>query len=281
MTLLCGGSPDFAIRRIARGWAGSAGLRVPLGRGFWELVTATVFVSALLVSPASGQVYTWTPKQMSKYTAQNPYERFPGGRPKVPDDLLAEVKALTAEDLAFPRNGYQSQFVDTLLNLHPDKKLVARSVTLLLAPLRADAGDVIQADWRARGNQRPIDHDTALDTLGPNDMIVIDAFRSIPVGGIIGDNLAYYISQKTGTGLVIDGPIRDLDGISDMPGFFVGLEPSFIHGTMAMGIDIPVRIGATMVMPGDVVPGDRTGIVFIPPHLVEGVVDAAAAKPKQ
>jgi regulator of RNase E activity RraA len=66
-----------------------------------------------------------------------------------------------------------------------------------------------------------------------------------------------------------------------MPGFFVGAEPSFIHGTMVVGINIPVRIGATTIMPGDVVLGDRTGIVFIPPHLVKGVVDAAAAKPKQ
>lgn len=256
---------------------------MPLRRGFWKLVTATVFVSSFLISPASGQVYTWTPEQMSKYTAQNPYERFPDGRPKVPDDLLTKVKALTAEDVTFPRNGYQNQFVDTLHNLHPDKKLVGRAVTLQLAPLRADVGDVIQADWRAKGNQRPIDHQTALDTLGPNDVIVIDAFGSMPVGGIIGDNLAYYISKKTGTGFVIDGPIRDLDGISewDMPGFFVGAEPSFIHGTMVMGINIPVRIGATTVMPGDVVLGDRTGIVFIPPHLVKGVVDAAAAKPKQ
>jgi regulator of RNase E activity RraA len=79
---------------------------------------------------------------------------------------------------------------------------------------------------------------------------------------------------------VIDGPMRDLDGISewDMPGFFLGVEPSFIHNTMVMGIDIPVRIGATTVMPGDVVLGDRNGVVFIPPHLVQGVVDAAAAR---
>ncbi len=244
---------------------------------------AAVLASAFLAIPASAQLYIWTPEQMAKYTAQNPYPRFPDGRPKVPDEILAKVKTLTAEDVTFARMGYQNQFVDTLKNINPGKKLVGRAVTLQLAPLRSDVGDVIQSDWRAKGNQRPIDHQTALDTLGPDDVIVIDSFGSMPVGGIIGDNLAYYISKKTGTGFVIDGPIRDLDGISewDMPGFFAGAEPSFIHNTMVMGINIPVRIGETTVMPGDVVLGDRTGIVFIPPHMVQGVLDAAASKPKQ
>jgi regulator of RNase E activity RraA len=245
-----------------------------------QMAFAALLAAGLLPFSARGQVYVWTPEQMIKYTAPNPYGRFPDGRPKVPDELLAKVKALSTTDADLTHNGYQNQFVDTLQNLHPEKKLVGRAVTLQLAPARADVGDVIQADWRAKGNQRPIDHQTALDTLGPGDVIVIDSFGSMPVGGIIGDNLAYYIWKKTGTGFVIDGPMRDLDGISewDMPGFFLGVEPSFIHNTMVMGIDIPVRIGATTVMPGDVVLGDRNGVVFIPPHLVQGVVDAAAAR---
>jgi regulator of RNase E activity RraA len=233
--------------------------------------------------PASAQLYSWTPEQMAKFTAQNPYDRFPDGRPKVPDDILAKVKALTAEDVTLPQLGYQSQFVDKLKNVNPAKKLVGRALTLQLAPSRADVAGVIQNDWRAKGNQRGLDHQSAVDLLGPNDVLVIDSFGSMAVGGIIGDNLAYYISKTTGQGFVIDGPIRDLDGISEigMPGFFAGAEPSYIRNTMVMGINVPVRIGETTVMPGDVVLGDRTGIVFIPPHLVQGVMDAAAAKPKQ
>jgi 4-hydroxy-4-methyl-2-oxoglutarate aldolase len=241
---------------------------------------ATLLAACFVPLSAQGQVFTLTQEQMIKYTAQNPYERFPDGRPKVPDELLAKVRGLSAADVGIARNGFQNQFVDSLQNLHPGKKLVGRAVTLQLAPLRPDVGDAIQVDWRAKGNRRMLDHQTALDTLGPGDVIVVDAFGSIPVGGIIGDNLAYYIWKKTGTGFVIDGAIRDLDGISewDMPGFFKGATPPAIHGTMVMGINIPVRIGATTVMPGDVVLGDREGVIFIPPHLVQGVVDAAAAR---
>jgi regulator of RNase E activity RraA len=44
---------------------------------------------------------------------------------------------------------------------------------------------------------------------------------------------------------------------------------------MVTGINVPVRIGDATVMPGDVVFGDRTGVFFIPPHLVQAVVEQA------
>jgi 4-hydroxy-4-methyl-2-oxoglutarate aldolase len=113
--------------------------------------------------------------------------------------------------------------------------------------------------------------------LQPGDVFVADLFGSIPTGGIIGDNLAYYIWKTTGAGFVIDGAIRDLEGISlfDMAGYFRAATPPAIHNVMVAGINIPVRIGNATVMPGDVVLGDREGVYFIPPHLVKEVVDAA------
>ena len=41
------------------------------------------------------------------------------------------------------------------------------------------------------------------------------------------------------------------------------------------GINIPVRIGAATVLPGDMVFGDAEGIYFVPPQLVEGIVEKA------
>ena len=42
--------------------------------------------------------WTLTKEQMTAYTAMNPYERFPDGRPKVPDGLLEKVKGLVIEE---------------------------------------------------------------------------------------------------------------------------------------------------------------------------------------
>ena len=144
-------------------------------------MAVTLLVACFIPLSAQGQVYIWTQEQMIKYTAQNRYERFPDGRPKVPDELLAKIGRLSTAEAGIARNGYQNQFVDSLQNLHPGKKLVGRAVTLQLAPLRPDVGDVVQADWRAKGNRRLLDHQTALDTLAPGDVIVIDAFGSMPI----------------------------------------------------------------------------------------------------
>jgi len=231
----------------------------------------------LVPAHSQAQVFTWTPEEMVKYTAQNPYERFPDGRPKVPDAMLEKVRGLSAEEvLGIAGRGYPNQFVDGMQILRPGKKLVGRAVTLQLMPLRADVADAQAAEWKAKGGAR-LSHQTAIDMLEPGDVLVVDVGGNIEAGGIIGDNLAYYIWKKTGAGFVIDGAIRDLEGIAafDLAGYFRGATPPAIRNVMVTGINVPVRIGNTTVLPGDVVLGDREGVYFIPPHLVQDIVDAA------
>jgi 4-hydroxy-4-methyl-2-oxoglutarate aldolase len=233
--------------------------------------------SVLVPAHSQAQVFTWTREQMVKYTAQSPYERFADGRPKVPDAMLDKVKGLSAEEvLAIAARGYPTQFVDGLQVLRPGKKLVGRAVTLQLMPVRADVADAQAAEWKAKGGAR-LSHQTVIDMLGPGDVLVVDVGGNIEAGGIVGDNLAYYIMKTTGAGFVIDGAIRDLEGIAafDMAGYFRGATPPAIRNVMVTGINVPVRVGNTTVLPGDVVLGDREGVYFIPPHLVQDIVDAA------
>jgi regulator of RNase E activity RraA len=184
---------------------------------------------------------------------------------------------MSSEEIGLSRSGFPNQFVDGLQVLHPDKKLIGRALTLQLMPVRADIAEVDAAEWKAAGNQRPRDHQTALNMLQPGDVFVADVGGSVASGGVIGDNLAFYIKTNS-AGFVIDGAIRDLDGIApfvDLPGYYRGATPPAIHNVMVTGINIPVRIGAATVMPGDVVFGDREGVSFIPPHMVQGIVDEA------
>jgi len=238
-----------------------------------------VMLAGMLVSASAwGQVFTMTRDQLIKYTAKNPYERFPDGRPKVPDALLEKFKDMSSEEIGLSRSGFPNQYVDGLQILHPDKKLIGRAVTLQLMPARPDIADVDAAEWKAAGNQRPRDHQNAIDLLQKGDVFVVDVFGSVASGGVIGDNLAYYIMKTTGAGFVIDGAIRDLDGISplhDLAGYFRAAVPPAIHNVFVAGINIPVRIGNATVMPGDVVFGDSEGVSFIPPHLVQGIIDEA------
>ena len=243
----------------------------------WGAVVAALAALLPLSWDARGQAFVWSHEQLINYTSKNPFERFPAGRPKVPDSLLEKVQGLSAEEvLGIAGRGYPNQFVDGLQLLHPGKKLVGRALTLQLMPIRADIADTQAAEWKAKGGER-LSHQTAIDMLQPGDVLVVDCFGSLAAGGIIGDNLSYYIWKTTGTGFVIDGAIRDLEGIAafDLAGYFRGATPPAIRNVMVSGINIPVRIGAATVMPGDVVLGDREGVYFIPPHLVKEIVDNA------
>jgi len=242
-------------------------LRILLG---W-LVAASA-VSA----PASGQVFKLSPEQLKQYTAANPYDRFPDGRPKVPDAILEKVKGLSAEEVfGLEHRGFPNQFENHWQILRPDKKLVGRAVTLQLMPLRPDVADV---DGTGLPSSAPrgqhITHQTAINLLGPGDVLVVDAHAI--QGGIIGDNLGFYIFKKA-AGFVIDGAIRDLDGLKEfgLVGYFREAVPSFLTSCMITGINIPVEIGKATVMPGDVVFGDSEGVYFIPPQLVKEVVERA------
>jgi regulator of RNase E activity RraA len=243
-------------------------VRVPLCAAL-ALVTVTPVLKA--------QLFTLPKEQLIKYTAQNPYERFPDGRPKVPDALLDKLKAMSAEEIIpIVRRGYANQYVDDLRILSPDKIMIGRAMTLQLMPSRPDVSDVLQADRKEKGLDR-LSHQTAIDMLQKGDVFVVDAFGNLNAGGIVGDNLAYYVWKATGVGFVIDGAIRDLDGISEfgMGGYYRGAVPPAINNVMVTGINVPVRIGHVTVMPGDVVFGDREGVYFIPPHLVKELVDEA------
>jgi hypothetical protein len=57
------------------------------------------FALLLPQADATGQVLTLSHDQMVKYTAQNPYDRFPDGRPKVPDDLLSQLQGMSSEEV--------------------------------------------------------------------------------------------------------------------------------------------------------------------------------------
>jgi regulator of RNase E activity RraA len=241
-------------------------------KGIWALSAA-----ALVMPVASGQLVTFSREQMIDYTSQNPYPRFPDGRPKVPDAILEKVRRMSSEEvLDIVRRGYPNQYADGFRILSPGKNLVGRAMTLQLMPLRPDVADTDQAKRKAKGLSR-LSHQTAIDMLQPGDVFVVDAFGNVRAGGIVGDNLAYYIWKTTKAGFVIDGAVRDLNGISSfgMSGYFRGAVPPAINNLMVTGINVPVRIGNVTVLPGDVVLGDSEGVYFIPPHLVQEIVDEA------
>ncbi|MCA1670311.1 MAG: RraA family protein [Thermomicrobia bacterium] len=162
---------------------------------------------------------------------------------------------------------------------HPGRILVGRAVTALFLPHRPDFHDLVQETGEAeergsRGGQ----NSWVINTLEPRDVMVVDMFGKIEGGPFVGDNLTTSVRNRTGTGAVIEGTIRDFRGIAEMPEiniFCRGLHPSFIMDVTLGGINLPMRIENVTVLPGDVVLGTPTGVVFIPAHLAQEVVETA------
>jgi regulator of RNase E activity RraA len=237
----------------------------------------TLAVIAFAASLCPAQINNLTREELTSITATNPYDRFPDGRPKVPDTVLNQLGEMSSEEFLGVGARGSVHFVGGFQLLNPGKRLVGRAFTLQLMPLRTEVADPSAAAWKAKGNEIPLTHQAALDFLQPGDVLVVDAGGDVDAGGIIGNNLVYYIWKTTGAGFVIDGAIRDLEGAAPtgMPGYFRAAVPQYIQRLMVTGINVPVRIGKATVLPGDVVFGDREGVTFIPPDQIQRFIDSA------
>lgn len=231
----------------------------------------------ICVDSAFAQLFQWTPEQLVKYTSKNPYDRFPDGRPKVPDEMLQRLKELIAEEVqaVLPNRGYPNQFEprEGWRVLQPNQKMVGRVLTVQFMPLRGDIVDVDEAEAKAKGTS-VARNQTAIDMLQPGDVIVADVFGAD--WNFVGNKLAHYIQTTTKNGMIVDGGVYWLERIAEtgMQAYYKNSFPTQGMRVMVTGINIPVRIGKTLVMPGDVVLADREGMWFIPPHMVKEVVES-------
>jgi 4-hydroxy-4-methyl-2-oxoglutarate aldolase len=243
---------------------------------------ALVALSAALVAgdtPAGPKFSISAADRVQFYTSTWQGPRSSDGRPKVSDDILRRMKNVSIEEAwAIIRNdGYRNQFEGNWQILHQDVPVVGRALTAQYMPARPDMKKLIDEQGKAEGrigasNSWPI------DMLQKGDVYVADGFGKIIDGTLIGDNLGNSIYAKSGTGVVFDGAVRDIEGLGEIEGFnaFVrGWDPSFIQEMMLTGINVPIRIGRAICLPGDVVLAKREGVLFIPAHLAEKVVKNA------
>src|SRR5215468_1585435 len=131
--------------------------------------TIVIAITAALLPLAShAQLLTLTRDQMSEYTAQNPFERFPDGRPKVPDALIERARGMSAEEVfaILPGKGFRNQYDDGFQILHPGTKMVGRAFTVQFMPLRPDLDGVINARAKAAGLDRMYNQ-VAIDMVQP------------------------------------------------------------------------------------------------------------------
>ncbi|MGZ8551031.1 MAG: RraA family protein [Chitinophagaceae bacterium] len=215
-------------------------------------------------------------------------ERFPDGRPKVPDDIIRRMKPVTIEEAwaILIGAGYRYQIADGWGQIiNPDSVLVGRAYTTTFMPGRPDVWKAIDSMGKKEG--RLSQNVWAVEQLTKGDVYVADQFGAKKNGPTIGDRVGTAIYTKTGNGIVYDGALRDVEGLKEFGGFtsfFSSYDPSYHNPgggpnrdltTMIVGINRPTRIRTVTVMPGDVVLGKMGVVIFIPPHLAERVVKSS------
>jgi regulator of RNase E activity RraA len=226
-----------------------------------------------------------TREMVIKYTPDWKGERFADGRPKVPDDILKRMKAVTLEEAwaQLRSAGFNHEYEDGWYSIHPDKVLVGRALTAQWVPGRPDIQKVIEQQGKQDGRVGA-ENAWPVDMLQLGDVYVCDHFGLKQDGPSIGDNVGNAIYARTHNGIVYDGAVRDINGLNELEDFtsFVRFyDPSHHFGSLAtgarlnstmVGINNPIRIGKATVMPGDVVLGRNGGVLFIPPQMAEKVV---------
>jgi 4-hydroxy-4-methyl-2-oxoglutarate aldolase len=226
---------------------------------------------------AMAQLDLFSQQQRIEFTPEWHGERFPDGRPNVPDSVLARLKTVTADEAwdVLQDARFRNQFEGGWKVINPGARLVGRVVTAEFMPFRPDIGSVIEANGKKEARIGD-ENSWIIDILRPGDVLVVDLFGKVRYGTIIGDNLATAIYSKSHNGLIVNGAIRDVTGIQEMPGFqcYVrGVDPSDLQNVMLTGINVPIRIGDVTVMPGDIALGDPEGVTFVPPQLAEKLAD--------
>jgi regulator of RNase E activity RraA len=130
-------------------------------------------------------------------------------------------------------------------------------------------------------NARPADNlmvHKALQVASAGDVVVVNTCGNTTsaVFGELMCNTA--VAAKLG-GIVVDGAIRDVEGLAAL-GF-----PAFSRTVCAGGCDkdgpgeinVPISCGGTVVMPGDIIVGDREGVVVVPRAHAEEVLSLVNA----
>ena len=239
----------------------------------------TLVTILLSVAPVSAQLGMFTKEQRVSLTNEWTGDRFPDGRPKVPDSILEGLRNVDAEEAwnVLQSHGYRYQFAGGWHEINPGSRMVGRVFTAVFMPLRPDVNAVIN-DIGKREGRVGAQNSWPIDMLSPGDVLVVDLFGKIKDGTYAGDNLSTSIFAKSHNGLVVDGSVRDETGISQIEGMHVfvrGTDPSALRDVTLMGINVPIRIGQVTVMPGDVAVSDVEGVTFIPPQLAQEVIDKA------
>nr|WP_310617335.1 RraA family protein [Pantoea cypripedii] len=118
----------------------------------------------------------------------------------------------------------------------------------------------------------------AMDIASRNDVIILsnEGDRS---QSLMGEVMATYARQRGMEGIVLDGPVRDIEGLSrmDFPIYAAGVTPGGPFKDGPGEINVPIACGKIHVAPGDIILGDADGVIVVPRQDAARILEDALA----
>jgi 4-hydroxy-4-methyl-2-oxoglutarate aldolase len=142
------------------------------------------------------------------------------------------------------------------------------------------AGSALPVWTTARDNLAPY---AAIKFAKPGDVMLI-ATGEYDGAAVIGDVIIGMMKNAGIVAVVTDGLVRDVEGIIEvgLPVYARGLTPNspFKHGPGTIGL--PIALGGQAVEGGDLVVGDRNGVVIVPRRrIAEAAAEVAGIRTKE
>ena len=186
-------------------------------------------------------------------------------------DKLKAVSTATITTALFKR-GLRNQYIQDVHPLNPEAgPMVGEAFTLRYMPAREDRNPLSVFRDRAHPQRK------AVEECPPGAVFVIDS-RGDARAASAGSILLTRLMVRGAAGIVTDGGFRDSPEIAAlaMPAYHHRpAAPTNLTRHEAIDIDVPIGCGDAPVFPGDVVVGDREGVVVIPAHLADEIADEA------
>jgi regulator of RNase E activity RraA len=191
------------------------------------------------------------------------------------DDTRARYKRISTASIATQlyKRGLRNQFIQGVQPVAAkSENMVGQAFTLRYIPAREDRNP-IEVFRNADHPQR-----VAVETCPAGQVLVMDA-RGDSSAATAGSILVTRMAVRGCAGLVTDGGLRDFEGIGalDMPAYAARPSaPTNLTRHEALDINVPIACGEVAVFPGDVLVGDRDGVMVIPAHLSEEIAEVCA-----
>ena len=193
---------------------------------------------------------------------------------RLKDETRRKLKLVSTATLctALYKRGFRNQFIQDVRPLNPNTpNMVGEAFTLRYMPAREDLNPVSVFQDRAHPQRK------AIEECPEGAVMVIDSRKDARAASA-GSILVTRLMVRKAAGVVTDGGFRDSPEIAqlDFPAYHQRpAAPTNLTCHQAIAINEPIGCGDAPVFPGDVIVGDREGVVVIPAHLADEIADEA------